>query len=87
MRRTAERVRAVLAELPGTQRQVLELAYYDGLSQREIAADLGTPLGTVKSLSRRALMALERALRISRALIEEHASTPIVGRRLARDGR
>jgi RNA polymerase sigma-70 factor (ECF subfamily) len=63
MRRSVERVRALLAELPGTQRQVLEMAYYDGLSQREIAADLGTPLGTVKSLSRRALQKLERALR------------------------
>ncbi len=60
--RAAERVRALLAELPGTQRRVLEMAYYDGLSQREIAAGLGTPLGTVKSLSRRALMTLERAL-------------------------
>lgn len=63
MRRTVERVRALLAELPGTQRQVLEMAYYDGLSQREIAADLGTPLGSVKSLSRRAMQKLERALR------------------------
>jgi RNA polymerase sigma-70 factor, ECF subfamily len=41
---------------------VLELAYYKGLSQAEIAADLDTPLGTVKSRSRRALMALKRAL-------------------------
>jgi RNA polymerase sigma-70 factor, ECF subfamily len=62
MRRTAERVRAVLAELPGAQREVLELAYYKGFSQREIAADLDTPLGTVKSRSRRALMALGHAL-------------------------
>lgn len=62
MRRTTERVRALLAELPPAQRRVLEMAYYEGLSQREIAADLGTPLGTVKSLSRRALQKLERAL-------------------------
>jgi RNA polymerase sigma factor (sigma-70 family) len=62
MRRTAERVRAVLTELPGAQRQVLEMAYYRGLSQRDIAADLDTPLGTVKSRSRRALMMLGRAL-------------------------
>jgi hypothetical protein len=53
------------------------MAYYDGLSQREIAADLGTPLGTVKSLSRRALMKLERALRTPdarRAAGGEHRS-------------
>jgi RNA polymerase sigma-70 factor (ECF subfamily) len=62
LRRVAERVREGLAQLPESQRQVLELAYYGGLTQREIAADLATPLGTVKSLSRRALMALERAL-------------------------
>lgn len=62
MRRVAERVRRGLAKLPESQRQVLELAYYGGLSQREIAAGLATPLGTVKSLSRRALQTLERTL-------------------------
>lgn len=62
MQRAAERVRAVLADLPGRQRRVLEMTYYDGLSQSEIAADLGTPLGTVKTLSRRAMIALSRAL-------------------------
>jgi RNA polymerase sigma-70 factor (ECF subfamily) len=61
-RRTAELVRAVLSELPSAQRRVLELAYYEGLSQSEIASDLATPLGTVKTLSRRALMTLGRAL-------------------------
>jgi RNA polymerase sigma-70 factor (ECF subfamily) len=62
MERCAERVRAALAELPEAERQVLELAYYKGLSQAEIADDLSTPLGTVKSRSRRALMALKRTL-------------------------
>lgn len=62
MRRTTERVRAALVELPAPQRRVLELAYYGGLSQREIAAELGVPLGTVKSWSRRALLALANAL-------------------------
>jgi RNA polymerase sigma-70 factor (ECF subfamily) len=38
------------------------MAYFRGLSQREIAADLDTPLGTVKSRSRRALLTLAPAL-------------------------
>jgi RNA polymerase sigma-70 factor (ECF subfamily) len=44
-----QRVRAVLAELTGEQRQVLELAYFDGLSCSEIASQLTIPIGTVKS--------------------------------------
>lgn len=43
------RVRAVVAELGGEQRQVLELAYFDGLSCSEIATQLSIPIGTVKS--------------------------------------
>lgn len=62
MERCAERVRGALAQLPEAERQVLELAYFRGLSQAEIAADLDTPLGTVKSRSRRALMTLKRTL-------------------------
>ena len=62
MRRMTERIYAALAALPRAQRQVVELAYYRGLSQREIAAELATPLGTVKSWSRRALQALNHAL-------------------------
>lgn len=62
MEEYALRVRNALAELPEAERRVLELAYWKGLSQAEIAADLDTPLGTVKSRSRRAFMALKRAL-------------------------
>jgi RNA polymerase sigma-70 factor (ECF subfamily) len=62
MAHCAERVRGALAELPEAERQVLEMAYFKGLSQAEIAADLDTPLGTVKSRSRRALMTLKRLL-------------------------
>jgi RNA polymerase sigma-70 factor (ECF subfamily) len=44
-----ERVRVVLAELPGDQLSLLQQAFYDGLSHREIAERNGLPLGTVKS--------------------------------------
>jgi RNA polymerase sigma-70 factor (ECF subfamily) len=57
-----ERVREALAALPETQRRVLELAYYRGLSQTEIAAELDTPLGTVKSWARRGLLSLRESL-------------------------
>jgi RNA polymerase sigma-70 factor (ECF subfamily) len=55
-------VRAALAGLPGPQRQVLELAYFSGLSQSEIAERLGEPLGTVKSRTHVALSRLRELL-------------------------
>ena len=48
----ASRVRTVLDSIPDEQRAVLTLAYFDGLSQSEIASQLDLPLGTVKTRAR-----------------------------------
>jgi RNA polymerase sigma-70 factor (ECF subfamily) len=55
-------VRAALAELTETQREVLVLFQYQGLSYPEIAETLGVPLGTVKSRMHAALLALGKRL-------------------------
>lgn len=60
----AEAVRAALAELPEEQRQVLVLAYLEGMSQSEIAAAKNQPLGTVKTRTRSALRKLSESLRV-----------------------
>lgn len=51
-------VRTALASLTPKQRQVIEIAYFEGLSHAEIAAKLGQPLGTVKTRFRTGLQAL-----------------------------
>lgn len=56
------RVRRVLAELPAAQRQVLELAYFEGLSASEIAERLAIPIGTVKSRTAAGLSKLRAAI-------------------------
>ncbi len=51
-----------LADLPLAQREVLELAFYNGMSQREIAAHTGAPLGTIKTRIELGLKKLHTAL-------------------------
>lgn len=55
-------VRAALARLNNNQKKVIELAYYEGLSQTEMAETLGQPLGTIKTWVRSALKKLREEL-------------------------
>jgi RNA polymerase sigma-70 factor (ECF subfamily) len=63
-------VRQALVELPENQRQVLELAYFGGLSQSQIAERLSQPLGTVKTRMRMGLQNLRRLLETHKLLLE-----------------
>jgi RNA polymerase sigma-70 factor (ECF subfamily) len=58
----ARSVRRALDTLPAAQRQVLEMAYFKGLTQVEIAEALNAPLGTVKTWARKGLYSLRNAL-------------------------
>jgi RNA polymerase sigma-70 factor (ECF subfamily) len=51
----ARRVKAAVEKLSASQRQVIELAYFEGLTQTEMAERIGQPLGTVKTWVRAAL--------------------------------
>lgn len=62
-----ERIRAVVGSLPEEQRQVLDLAFWGGLSQTEIAMKTGVPLGTVKSRVRLAMIKLRDGLSSERS--------------------
>jgi RNA polymerase sigma-70 factor (ECF subfamily) len=57
-------VREALVALSDAQREALELAYFGGLTQQEIADRTGTPLGTVKSRMRLGLLAMRRSLEV-----------------------
>jgi RNA polymerase sigma-70 factor, ECF subfamily len=61
-------VRAAIERLPAPQRQVVQLAYFEGMTCREVASAVGIPEGTVKSRLRLALAKLETVL--DRQLLE-----------------
>lgn len=58
----ARRVRLALESISEAHREVLQLAYFEGLSQSEIAARLARPLGTVKTHTRLGLLKLRELL-------------------------
>ena len=60
-READHRARTLVAALPAEQRQVIELAYFAGYTQQEIAARVGVPLGTVKGRARLGLAKLRDA--------------------------
>ena len=62
-RERRQRLRGELARLPAEQREVLELAFYEGLTQSEIAERTGVALGTVKTRTLLAMKKLRAALR------------------------
>ena len=56
------KIRSAVQQLPAEQRQALELAFFQGLTHAEIAANTGEPLGTIKTRIRAALLALRKVL-------------------------
>ncbi len=58
-----EQVQSALSQIPAEQRYCLELAYFNGMTQRQIAEHTQTPLGTIKTRVRQGLKKLERILR------------------------
>ncbi len=61
-RENAEIIRSVVAALPSDQRRAIELAFFSGLTQDEIAKTLQEPLGTIKARIRRGMLKLREKL-------------------------
>lgn len=66
-------LRAALVKLPAEQKEVLEMAYFQGMSQTEIAAAIKAPLGTIKTRTRQALLKLRDALGDQQSRLETAA--------------
>ena len=57
-----EKARETLSKMPFSQRLALEMAFFEGLTHKEIAHKIGDPLGTVKARIRNGLLVLRQAL-------------------------
>lgn len=73
---TRQELRQALDQLPAEQRLCLELAYFQGMSQREIAAHLDAPVGTVKTRVRLGIEKLEHLLRTTEPVVAADHTTP-----------
>ena len=62
LKEISQQVRDALSELPDSQRKILEMAYYEGLSQSDISENLKMPIGTVKTYKRKGLLKLRQLL-------------------------
>ena len=63
LQKESEKLHQAIADLPETQKQLIQRAYFGDLSHREIAAETGLPLGTIKSRIRLALDRLRHAMK------------------------
>jgi RNA polymerase sigma-70 factor, ECF subfamily len=59
--RALEKIRSALGRMPSPQRSALEMAFFEGLTHSEIAAQTGEPLGTIKTRIRAGLVSLRKA--------------------------
>jgi RNA polymerase sigma-70 factor (ECF subfamily) len=60
-RQAVTKIRGVLSQLPQQQRRALEMAFFEGMTHTEIAAQTGEPLGTIKTRIRTGLLAVRKA--------------------------
>ncbi len=72
---TRDQVRAALRKLPDPHREVIELAYFAGFTQSELAERLAVPIGTVKSRTFAAMASLRQALTAAGITLEDEWNT------------